>query len=113
MKHITYGDKSTFLTDETADTLLEYASVLADKGRADTVELRAVGPDGNEVTVSFLLDAGAPLMSESTNSSMTPPENAEGIAYMREQVMRLSSPPPVRPEDETMPASYEDLDFNG
>ena len=112
MKHITYGEKSTFLTDEAADALLEYASVLADKGRADTVELRAVGPDGNEVTVSFLLDAGATLMSESTNTSMTPPENDDAIAYMRERVMQLSSPPPVRPDDETMPASYEDLDFS-
>lgn len=112
MKHITYGDKTIFLTDESADTLLEYAAVLADQSRADTVELKAVGPDGNEVTVSILLDAGASLMAESTNSTMTPPENAEAIRYMRERTINLSSPPSVRPEDESMPANYEDLDFS-
>lgn len=111
MKHITYGDKTVFLNDDAADILLEYASVLADKGRADTVELQAMGPDGNEVTVTFLLDSGATLMSESTNASITLPENREGIRYMREKVMQLSSPPPVRPDDETMPQNYEDLDF--
>ena len=111
MKHITYGDKTTFLTDDTADALLEYASALADNGRADTVELQGVGPDGNEVTITFLLDSGATLMSESTNSSMTPPENRDAISYMRERTMQLSSPPPVRPDDESMPANYEDLDF--
>jgi hypothetical protein len=111
MKHLTYADRTTFMTDEAADALLEYASVLADHGCADTVELEAIGPDGNEVTVTYLLDTGAPLILESTNSSMTPPENAEAISYMRERTMRLSSPPPVRPEDETMPSNYEDLDF--
>lgn len=111
MKHITYGEKTIFLTDETADALLEYAAVLADHKRADTVELEAVGPDGNEVTVSFLLDAGITLMAESTNSTMTPPDNPEGITYMRERVLQLSSPPPVRPDNESMPANYEDLDF--
>jgi chemotaxis response regulator CheB len=112
MKHITYADKSTFLADEAADVLLEYASVLADHGRADTVELEGMGPDGNEVTVTYLLEPGAPLMAESTNSSMTPPENAKPVSYMRERIMRLSSPPPVRPEDETMPNNYEDLDLH-
>jgi len=112
MKHITYGNKSTFLADEAADVLLEYAAVLADNGRADTVELRAIGPDGNEVTVIFLLDSGATLMSESTNSAMKPPENHDAVRYMRERVMNLSSPPQVRPEDETMPSNYEDLDFH-
>jgi hypothetical protein len=112
MKHITYGDKSTFMTDEAADTLLAYAAALADHGRADTVELRTVGPDGNEVTATYLLDAGSSMIAESTNSSMTPPENHEAVAYMRERTIRLSSPPPVTPEDPTMPSNYEDLDFH-
>lgn len=112
MKHLTFGTKTAFLTDEAADTLLEYAAVLANSGRADTVRLRGVGPYGNEIELTILLDAGATLMSESTNSSMTPPDNAEAIRYMRERTMRLSSPPPVTPENQTMPDSYEDLIFD-
>jgi hypothetical protein len=30
---------------------------------------------------------------------------------MQEKIMLLSSPPPVRPHDETMPENYEDLNL--
>jgi hypothetical protein len=109
MKHITFSDKSLLVDDEAADLLLEYAALLASRASADTVDLVGIEPNGNEVTATFLLDAGAPLMAESTNATMTPPANTEAITYMRERIMLLSSPPTVRPEDESMPNSYEDL----
>lgn len=109
MKHITFSDKSLLVDDDAADLLLEYAALLADRRKADTVDIIGIEPNGNEVTATFLLDTGAPLMAESTNATMTPPDNAEAIAYMRERIMLLSSPPAVRPENETMPTNYEDL----
>jgi hypothetical protein len=109
MKHITFSDKSLLVDDEAADLLLEYAALLASRASADTVDLVGIEPNGNEVTATFLLDTGAPLMAESTNATMTPPENSEAIRYMRERIMLLSSPPAVRPEDESMPNNYEDL----
>jgi hypothetical protein len=109
MKHITFADKSLLADDEAVDLLLEYARLLADQVRADTVTLNCVSADGNEVEATFLLEPGAPLMSETTNSTMTAPDNSDAIAYMRQRIMLLTSPPPVLPQDETMPDSYEDL----
>ena len=111
MKHITFGDKSLLVGDQATDLLLQYASLLASESNADTVTLRAIGPDGNETEATFLLDTGVPLMAETTISSLPELDNAEAVAYMQERIMLLSSPPPVRPHDETMPENYEDLNL--
>ena len=111
MKHITFADKSLLVGDQAADLLLEYAALLAGAGSADTVKLRAIGPDGSETEATFLLDAGAPLMAETTTSNLPEVDNSEAIAYLQEKMMLLSSPPPVRPQDETMPDNYEDLNL--
>lgn len=111
MKHITYAEKSLLVGDLAADTLLEYAALLARLHSADTVNLKAMGVEGNDVIATFLLDTGAPLMAETTRSSMPEPDNAEAIAYMQTQIMRLSAQPPVTPADITMPDNYEDLNL--
>jgi hypothetical protein len=91
MKHITFASKSLFVDDDAADTLLEYAALLAQSGDADTVELNAINADGNEVVATFLLDSGSPLMAETTTSSLEPPENDEAVAYMRTEIGRAFS----------------------
>ncbi len=111
MKHVTFADKSLLVDDQTADVILEYAALLARQGDADSVTIHAFSSDGQEVEATMLLDTGAPLMAETTHTSLPDPDNAEVLAYMREQVIRRSSPPPVVPEDEHMPASYEDLEL--
>ncbi len=111
MKHITFGDKSLLVGDQAADLMIEYASLLSSNGDSDTVTLHAVGPDGNEADATFLLDTGTPLMIETTNSSMPEPDNSDAVSYMQEKMMLLSSPPPVRPHNETMPDNYEDLNL--
>jgi hypothetical protein len=82
MKHITFGDKSLLVGDEAADALLEYAAFLTTAAQGDTVEMRAIGTDGDEVTASFLLGPGVTMMTESTHTTLAEPENAEAIAYM-------------------------------
>jgi hypothetical protein len=111
MKHVTYADKSLLVGDEAADTITEYSALLAKHGSADTVTLSAFGADGDDVEATFVLDQGTVLMAESTHSSIPEPDNAEAVREMREKMMRLSSPAPVTPDDETMPGNYEDLDL--
>lgn len=109
MKHITHGHRTLFVTDDAADALLEYAAALAEHGHAGTVALEAVGPDGNETTVTFLLTSGTTLIAESTNSRMTPPDNKKAIENMRERTLRLMAPAPVQPEHTPSP-SYSFID---
>ncbi len=111
MKHVTYGEKSLLVDDQAADTLLRYATVLARMASADTVDINALGPDGTPTIATFLLDTGAPLMAETTTTTMSDPDNSEAIAYMQSQIMRLSAPPPVVPADVTMPENFEDLNL--
>jgi hypothetical protein len=92
MKHVSYADKSLFMGDEAADTLLEYARLVADSGRADTVTLRSVSPDGNTVDASFLLDASTILMVETTNSEMQPPDNTDAVREMKDRIDAITRP---------------------
>ena len=94
MKHITFGDKSLFVGDEAATTLLEYAARLADAGRADTVDLNTIGPDGHSVTATFLLDPGAALMAESADdSAFEEPDNSAAVAAMQTAMAALRPTP--------------------
>lgn len=111
MKHMTFADKNLLVGDEAADLILEYAAMLAQAGDADTVEVAAYGVDGDAVRATLLLAEGTPLMSETTHSDLPEPDNADTIMYVREQVMRRSSPPTAQPTDVTMPANYEDLEL--
>jgi hypothetical protein len=111
MKHITYADKSLLVGGEAADTITEYAAALARHGSADTVTLAAYGADGDDVEGTFVLGPGTVLMAETTHSSIPEPDNADVVMQMRGNILRLSSPNPVQPHDETMPATYDELDL--
>lgn len=100
MKHLTFADKSLLVGDEAADVLLEYAVLLADRGRADSVRLNAYGADGDEVVATFLLDAGTPLMAETSATSMNEPDNRHAIAQMRARIDELHSPPHALPAEQ-------------
>jgi hypothetical protein len=101
MKHLTYADKSLLLGDEMADLLLKYAALLGSNNIADTVEVHAFGSDGEEVVANFLLGEGAPVMTETTHSSLPEPENLESEIYVREQIARLSNSPRPVPIDQS------------
>ncbi|WP_150307697.1 hypothetical protein [Planctomonas psychrotolerans] len=111
MKHVTYADKSLLVGDEAANVLLAYAAVLARNNNADTVDIRAISSEGNSTTATFLLDAGAPLMAETINSPLPEPDNTDAVAYMREQMTRLSERPTGVPFDDRMPDHDGDFHF--
>jgi len=79
--------------------LFEYAGRLADTGRADTVSINAVGPDGHEVVVTYLLDHGSTLMKESADAALVIPDNSEAIAYMNDRLKSLLGTHDAQPMD--------------
>lgn len=99
MKQVTYADKSVLMGDDAADVLLEYARLLADNGRADSVTLRAISPDGNTVHTSFLLGPSAAMLVESTNSDIRVPDNDDTVADMKERIAAIARPAPAATEE--------------
>lgn len=114
MMHLTFADKSLLVGDDAAHAVLDYATALADRGRADQVTVRAIGDDGNEVEVSFVLDAGTIIAAETTNSSMEAPDNDFAVADIRRRLGRLThqvAPAPYPPRalggnDDHWPEDY-------
>ncbi|MCU1550577.1 MAG: hypothetical protein JWR36_1137 [Glaciihabitans sp.] len=94
MKHLTFADKSILLGDQTADLIMEYAALLAQRHTADTVTVHAIGADGNDVEATLLLDQGAPLMIETATTTVQEPDNVSTEQYMSDRMQMMSSPPP-------------------
>jgi hypothetical protein len=90
-KHVTYAEKSLLMDDEAADLLTRYSAELANRNRADTVTLRALSDDGNEIEATFVLDAGTNLMAETTHSSVNPPDDEANINDLREKVAAIEA----------------------
>lgn len=97
MKHVTYGDKSLLIDDEGADSLMEYARVLGSAHMVDSVTLRAIGADGNEVDATFLLNGGTELVTETASTRAQAPSNDEIVGYMRERTRVILTPPEGQP----------------
>lgn len=97
MRHITYSDKELFVDDAAADWLVRYAAALAGTGGADSVTLRAVGVDGNEVEATLVLGPHTELVSETASATLALPGNDEAVAYMRAEIEKIESPPRVHP----------------
>ncbi|PPI20546.1 hypothetical protein C5D34_07370 [Rathayibacter sp. AY1B1] len=110
MKHILFADKTILVGDEAADALVEYAVALAAKGAADTVEYTGIGADGGTVDATFLVNAAAALVIETTPSDLPEPDNSEEVARLRRRIDALTGEHPVQPGDGelTTGADYED-----
>jgi hypothetical protein len=100
MMHITYAEKNLLVGDTVADLTLEYGAALASRGKADTITLRAIGADGDEVVAKLLLDAGSNMIAETTRSSLDEPDNSETENYIRERIRFLSAPHTALPSDD-------------
>lgn len=109
MKHITYAEKSLLVGDAVADLLIEYAAALGTAQQADTVSLHAISSDGDEVDAMFLLGEGAPLMNETTTSTLPEPDNQTAETYIRERLQTLQSPNQGGPlsDDGQLPEEFE------
>ncbi|MDH2443354.1 hypothetical protein QDR37_05285 [Amnibacterium sp. CER49] len=99
MKHVTAVEKSLLVGDGAADTLAEYAAHVARLGSGDTVQLRAIGVDGDEVVATFVLNSGTALTLESTHSVLPEPDNADAVAYMVAQMAQFDITTDALPGD--------------
>jgi hypothetical protein len=106
MKHVMMADKSLLIGDDAADTLVEYAALVARIGSGDSVTLRAIGVDGEEVAATFLLNSGTVMMAQSTFSNLPEPDNSENIAYMRSRISNFDgSGAQATHSDDPLPSS--------
>ena len=110
MKHLTFSDKNLVLGDEAADLLVAYAAELARTQSADTVTINAYGADGDKVEATLLLDAGAPLMIETSHTDLAEPDNDEVVAYIRERMQQISAPTQAMPMDAEAPTAMDDFE---
>ena len=109
MMHVTYAGKSILTGDEVADLLVQYAAVLADSRSGDSVKVRGISGEGNEVVAHYLLDTGAPLMAETTHSTLPEPDNDEVVDYMRRKLREFSSPSPVASREDPIQHEYDEM----
>ncbi|MEU1970236.1 hypothetical protein ABZ477_01110 [Microbacterium sp. NPDC019599] len=98
MKHVSYGEKSLLMDDESADTLIEFASMVAASGGGDTVTLRAINMEGNETDVTFLLDGATMLAVQSATTRAHAPTNDGAVLEMREKIDLMENPPVGLPD---------------
>jgi hypothetical protein len=99
MKHVTYAEKSLLVGDEMADVLLQYAAQLACDGHADAIDVQAISSDGDEVMATFLVGAGAPLMAETSTTTLPEPDNGDLVDRLRADLDRRRRPSEIEPED--------------
>jgi hypothetical protein len=97
MKHVTYANKSLLMGDDAADMLVEYAAVLGANGSADNVTVHVLSVDGNEVDATFVLNSSSDLVAETTNSALDLPGNEAAVSYMRDAILKITSPPQAQP----------------
>jgi hypothetical protein len=115
MKHIMYAEKTLMIGDDAADLAIEYAAVLANLSKADTITLNAFDGDGDTVQAKLLLNSGTNIVAATSHNSLQEPDNSEAIAYIREQMVALSSPRYAMPHagGDSSDAVDIDMDLDG
>jgi hypothetical protein len=83
MKHIHYGTSVILTSDDVADALIEYAAALAGGGRADTIAVPCVGPDGIMTTTKILIGPSSELIVEDAPEDELETENGAFVARLQ------------------------------
>ena len=68
------------------ESLFRYAAPPGKIGSADTVLVRSIGLNGEDVETDFLLNSGTVMMAESTVSKLSQADNADALAYLHERL---------------------------
>ena len=108
MKHVMYAEKSLLMGDEVVDLVMEYAVLLANRQSADSVNIKAIGADGAEVTATFLIGPATIMVAESTTTAMPEPDNATAEEYLRSHIHSIKSPSPAHGLDDDSTIVYDD-----
>jgi hypothetical protein len=86
MKHLWFGQKAVFVGDDAADALVAYAAHVAQLRTGDSIDMRGINTEGNEITTTFLLNAGTTLTAETTSINLPEPDNEAAIGYIRDRI---------------------------
>jgi hypothetical protein len=109
MKRIGYGDSWWLCGDSAAETVLEYAVVLAKHESAASVDLNVLDVAGTRQVVSLLIGPATMMTAETTVSALPEPDNTGEIAIIRDEIRAILSPPPTAVgTPEPAPRSYFD-----
>jgi len=103
-----YAEKSLMMGDEVADLMMEYAVLLARHGSADSVDVEAIGTDGDQVTATFLIGPATIMVAETARSSFPEPENGSAVTYLKEQIGLIRVPPLAHGLDDMQIRGFED-----
>jgi hypothetical protein len=107
MKALIVANREFLVDDSAADAVIHYAAVLADSGRADTVELEVVTTESRRARISLLLNAGTQLASSTTESDVEVPDNTSVVDQIWTRIAALTMPHPISGDDIE---HYVDLD---
>lgn len=100
MKHVTYSEKSLLTGDAIADLLMQYATLLGQRGITDSVTVSALRTDGNGSDATFLLGPGIVLMVESTHTDLPEPDNTGAERYITDRIDEITQPHNVVPTED-------------
>lgn len=92
--------KSLLMGDDAADLLVRLAVLLGQTGSADSVEIAAIESGGNAGRITFLLNGGASITTESVTSDLVAPENSKAEQYMISRIVEI---------ERSLHPSFEDL----
>lgn len=106
---LTYAEATWLVGDEAALAIVDYAVALGRSGSADSIEFKALGPQGQAELVTFLIGPATMMTVESTDSLLDEPDNMKAIATIRERLARIQPPSPVPSSDRPDNQQIEDL----
>ncbi|GAA4736128.1 hypothetical protein GCM10025783_02770 [Amnibacterium soli] len=99
MQTVTIDHTSLLIGDRIAGEVLRYAAHLDATRSVDDVTIRAIDPDGREV--SFLLPLGGwvPLVAEHSDSTLPEPLNEDALEYIEDRMADFAQYAEVRPAE--------------
>ncbi|MFD1714434.1 hypothetical protein ACFSBZ_08135 [Amnibacterium flavum] len=108
MKRISYSDDFILTDDRIADTVLEYAALLARSNGSDVFEIPAVDHDGHLTRASLLLGPASQLIAVDAGASPIELDVADTLDELAVRMNALARVPQVPFDDDT--SSRADLD---
>jgi hypothetical protein len=89
MKRIHYSDAVVLTSDAAADAVMDYATALATRGAADTVNIPTVDDDGFETIVRMLIGPASQMVVEPAPDDELEPESRTFVADVRNRIERM------------------------
>jgi hypothetical protein len=103
MRRLSYAGGFLDTSDEIAGALLDYAAMLANHDRADTIHVPAIGLPGGADTVELLIGPASQLVSTPIDDVRTEPAGEAFLADLDARTQRMER----RYEVPTSPLDWE------